>query len=89
MATCFFYFLNYGGIINGFVIFKNIGKTREFKILFGREDEVIDKIVKKYKDVDISEKLALFGSNNMLQIAMNQGKANRLLGLKFHDIIRI
>ena len=64
-------------------------KDREFIILFGREDEVIRKIRNKYKEVPIAEKLAIFNNNNMLQIAINQGRANKLLGLKFHDIIRI
>ena len=27
--------------------------------------------------------------NNQLQIAINQGKASKLLGLKLHEIIRI
>ena len=64
-------------------------KGKEFIILFGREDEKIIKISKKYKDVPIAEKLAIFGENNLLQIAINQGKANKLLGLKLHEVIRI
>ena len=70
-------------------IFNKVQKGRTFSILFGREDEKINKIVTKYKDVSISDKLAIFDNNNQLQIAINQGKANTLLGLKFHDIIRI
>mgnify|MGYP001324735245 CR=1 FL=1 len=64
-------------------------KGDNFTILFGREDEIITKISTKYKDVPIAEKLAIFGENNLLQIAINQGKANKLLGLKLHEIIRI
>jgi len=64
-------------------------KGQNFAILFGREDETITKISDKYKDVPIAEKLAIFGENNMLQIAINQGKSNKLLGLKLHEIIRI
>ena len=33
--------------------------------------------------------LAIFGENQQLQIAMNKGTANTLLGLKLHEIIRI
>ena len=50
---------------------------------------MIRKIRNKYKEVPIAEKLAIFNNNNILQIAINQGRANKLLGLKFHDIIRI
>ena len=69
--------------------FMKYNKHNIFAILFGREDERITTISSKYKDVPISEKLAIFGENGLLQIAINQGKANKLLGLKLHDIIRI
>ena len=71
-----------------FVIFLNY-LHRSFSILFGREDEKITTISDKYKTVAPSEKLAIFGENNLLQIAINQGEANKLLGLNLHEIIRI
>ena len=70
-------------------VFEGVQKGRNFSILFGREDEQITIISAKYKEVPPSEKLAIFGENNLLQIAMNQGKANKLLGLNLHEIIRI
>jgi len=70
-------------------VFESVQKGKKFSILFGREDEQITTISVKYKAVSISEKLALFGENNLLQIAMNQGEANKLLGLNLHEIIRI
>jgi len=70
-------------------VFDGVQKGRNFSILFGREDEQITNISAKYKEVPQSEKLAIFGENNLLQIAINQGKANKLLGLKLHEIIRI
>ena len=69
--------------------FEKVQKGRSFTILFGREDEMITKLSKKYKDVTNAEKLALFGENNQLQIAINKGRASQLLGLKLHEIIRI
>jgi len=85
------YIDNYGNVYTNLSkdVFERVRKGRDFAILFGREDERISTIEIKYKDVPISEKLAIFGSNGLLQIAINQGKANTLLGLKFHDIIRI
>ena len=70
-------------------VFEAVQRGRSFSILFGREDEQITNISSKYKEVPQSEKLAIFGENNLLQIAINQGKANKLLGLKLHEIIRI
>ena len=69
--------------------FDNTKKGRSFTILFGRENEMITEISEKYKDVTSSEKLALFGQNNQLQIAINKGQASKLLGLKLHEIVRI
>ena len=85
------YIDNYGNVFTNLSkdVFERVRKERDFSILFGREDERISTIKSKYKDVPVSEKLAIFGSNGLLQIAINQGKANTLLGLKFHDIIRI
>ena len=69
--------------------FNRIGMNREFDILYGRESERITKIRKKYKEEPAGEKLAIFSTNGYLEIAMNQGKANELLGLHHYDIIRI
>ena len=69
--------------------FERIQKGRSFTILFGREDEMITELSKKYTDVSTAEKLALFGENNQLQIAINKGEASKLLGLRLHEIIRI
>jgi len=70
-------------------VFESVQKGRNFSILFGREDEQITTISTKYKEVPPPERLAIFGENSFLQIAMNQGEANKLLGLNLHEIIRI
>lgn len=43
----------------------------------------------QYSDVEEGEKLCLFNSNNLLEIAINKGNANKLLGLKQGDIIQV
>ena len=85
------YIDGYGNAITniGKEVFEEVQKERGFSILFGREDEQITIISKKYKEVPTAEKLAIFGENNLLQIAMNQGEASKLLGLNVHEIIRI
>jgi S-adenosylmethionine hydrolase len=52
-----------------------------FEIFFGGKDS-IRKISTAYSDVGISNILALFASDNYLQIAQNQAKASSLLGIK-------
>ena len=69
--------------------FERVQKGRSFTILFGREDEMITELSEKYKNVTTAEKLALFGENNQLQIAINKGEASKLLGLKLYEIVRI
>ena len=85
------YIDNYGNAITNITKdeFNKHNKSNNFAILFGREDDNITKISTKYKDVPIAEKLAIFGENKFLQIAINQGEANKLLGLNMHEIIRI
>ena len=87
----FIYVDRYGNAITNISreVFESVKKERSFSILFGREDEKITTISDKYKTVAPSEKLAIFGENNLLQIAINQGEANKLLGLNLHEIIRI
>ncbi len=70
-------------------VFEKVRRDRKFDILFGREEEKISVISKQYNEVLLSEKIAIFGENNLLQIAINQGNANKLLGIKMHEIIRI
>ena len=70
-------------------MFLDIQKGRDFIIYYGREDEKITIISDKYNDVPSGDRLAIFGENQQLQIAMNKGRANTLLGLKLHEIIRI
>lgn len=64
------------------VQFEEQRKGRHFKIVFRREDEVIETISESYADVAQGEKLALFNSAGYLEIAINKGNAAGLFGLK-------
>lgn len=67
--------------------FDRIGKGRTFSIqLIGDE---INTISRRYSDVDEGDKLALFNSEGILEIAINQGKANQLLNMRLNAVIRI
>ncbi len=67
--------------------FREIAAGRKFSILFRTYE--IKKISSSYTDVPVGEILALFDSNNHLEIAMNQGNAAGLLGLGYKDLVRI
>ena len=69
--------------------FERIGMGRDFEIYYGKETEKITKIKSKYSDVDEGERLAIFSTENWLEIAINKGKASNLLGINNYDIIRI
>jgi S-adenosyl-L-methionine hydrolase (adenosine-forming) len=60
---------------------------RKFSIMFRSYE--IKKISRSYQDVPVGEIMALFDSNRHLEIAMNQGNAAGLLGLKCKDMIRV
>lgn len=68
-------------------LFTEISNNRKFTIFFRSYE--ITKMSSSYNDVPIGEILALFDSNNHLEIAMNQGNAAGLLGLDYKDMIRI
>lgn len=82
---------HYGNIITNIdeTFFKAFGSGRDFKIEFRRGDYDITNISKVYSDVPEGEKLAIFSSSGMLEIAMNKGNASKLLGMKESDIVRI
>jgi S-adenosylmethionine hydrolase len=70
-------------------LFESTGKGRPFSISFNSFLNTITEISKSYGDVAISDMLALFDSNDFLEIAINQGNAGSLLGLKLDTKVRI
>lgn len=88
---------HYGNLITNIdkELFERYGKDIPFTIYFRRKEYFIDEISKTYSEVPDGEKLALFNSNNVLEIAINRGTtsqhggANALFGLGVGDSIRI
>lgn len=70
-------------------IFNDAAKGREYNIFFRGSDYSVNKICKSYNEVLEGEKLALFSSSGYLEIAINKGNADELLGLRLNDIIRV
>ncbi|NJK83863.1 MAG: SAM-dependent chlorinase/fluorinase [Saprospiraceae bacterium] len=69
-------------------LFEEIGLGRSFQISFKRH-EPITHLSTYYYDVPIGEVLCLFNSAQFLEIAVNMGKAAKLLGLSIDDTIQI
>lgn len=67
--------------------FDRVGQGRPFSILLIGDE--ITSISRRYSDVDEGDKLALFNSDGVLEIAINQGKANQLLNMRLNAVIRI
>lgn len=85
------YIDSYGNITTNITrhLFGLIGKNRPFTIVFRRADYNINVLHDAYNAVPQGEKVALFGANNHLEIAINKGNANKLFGIKLRDTIRI
>jgi len=62
--------------------FERYGKGRDFEINFVSTKYVIKEISKNYSVVDNGEKLAIFNSIDLLELAQNNGNALNLLGLE-------
>lgn len=68
-------------------LFVNRALKRKFSLIVKRPSYMIYKIRNAYDEVPEGEILALFSSNGYLQIAINRGRANSLLGVEVDDDI--
>jgi len=62
---------------------------KKYKILLSAGKYKINKILSSYSDVGEGELVALFGSDGLLEIAQNRGRAAGLLGLQLDDVVRV
>jgi S-adenosylmethionine hydrolase len=70
-------------------LFRSIVKNRRFAITFRTANYSISEISKSYKDVSQGVMLALFSSSGYLEIAIREGKASSLLGLKMDQLVSV
>jgi S-adenosyl-L-methionine hydrolase (adenosine-forming) len=70
-------------------LFKSMTRGKKFLIQFRTASYKIDKIRRSYTDVVEGEMLALFSTSGLLEIAINQGKASSLLGLKIDQPVLV
>jgi S-adenosyl-L-methionine hydrolase (adenosine-forming) len=70
-------------------LFKSAVGNRKFAITFRSQNYRITEISKSYKDVSQGDMLALFSTSGYLEIAIREGKASSLLGLKMDQMVTI
>jgi len=79
---------NFGNVITN-ITYENFeryqGKKQE-KLNYSK-NEYINKISEHYEDVPEGERVALFGTTGLLEVAINKGNAAKLLGLEIGQII--
>lgn len=70
-------------------LFQSATKGHKFTITFRSPNYRITGISQGYKDVNQGEMLALFSTSGFLEIAIREGKASSLLGLKMDQAVTI
>jgi S-adenosylmethionine hydrolase len=69
--------------------FEDARKARKFTLWFPDNSHYLTNISSHYTDVVSGEAVALFNSAGLLEVAQNSGNANKLMGLKLMDTVRI
>ncbi len=69
-------------------VFEKVRKGRRFEVFY-KQHEPIGKISKHYGDVPVGDVLCLFNSADLLEIAINMGKASSLLSLQKNETVQI
>ena len=79
----------YGNLISNVkkVDFDILSKEKKFKIKVGKETS--QRVHRKYQDVDPGDIFFVFNSLGLLEIGINQGNANQLLGMGFDAAVNI
>ncbi|MCK9203137.1 MAG: SAM-dependent chlorinase/fluorinase [Bacteroidales bacterium] len=70
-------------------LFLSATKGRRFIITFRSPSYRITEISKSYKDVNQGEMLALFSTSGYVEIAIREGEASSLLGLKMDQLVTV
>lgn len=87
----------YGNLITNISedLFKSVGKGEPFTMYFKNRSYFVDKISGSYNDVEQGDRVAVFNSSGLLEIAINQGVpgngggASELFGMRINDVIRV
>lgn len=76
-------------------LFERAGRSRPFRISLGRSRNDIERIDKTYGDVPVGERVAIFGMEGYLELAVNKGVEGsggglaRLFSIRVNDPVRV
>ncbi|TVR43015.1 MAG: hypothetical protein EA394_02335 [Bacteroidia bacterium] len=70
-------------------LFREKAKGMSFRISWRMPGDGITEIHESYSDVTPGEQVVLFGTTGLLEIAINQGKASSLLGIRVNDSVTV
>ena len=85
------YIDSYGNLICNIseALFRELGAKRKFTLSFRGHKAEPYKEYRAYGDVPEGEIVVLFGTHGLLEVAINRGKANNMLGLEMDSTIVI
>lgn len=85
------YIDSYGNIVTNITkkLFEEVGQKRPFNLGLRNRKLEINSISKRYNQVPEGEPIAIFNHADCLEIAINLGAANKLLGFRESENIRI
>lgn len=80
---------HYGNLITNITAeaFEEVSKNRPYRISVRRE--WVDNVSKSYSRAENGDLVAIFNSNNLLEIAISQGNAAELLGMEYNTPVII
>ncbi|MDP4291852.1 MAG: SAM-dependent chlorinase/fluorinase [Bacteroidota bacterium] len=85
------YIDSYGNLISNIseTLFRQLGNKRKFSLSFRGHKATPFREYRAYGDVPEGEIVVLFGTHGFMEIAINRGKANNMLGLEMDSTIVI
>lgn len=85
------YIDEYGNVVTNISkkLFNEQRKGRKFEVVTRKNQHTIDEIMENYHSVEPGSALAMFNDAGMLEIAINEENASKLMNLKLNDNIRI
>jgi len=82
---------NYGNVITNIhrSLFDTVRRERAFEVQLRRKVYRANRIRVRYSEVPVGEMAVLFGASGFLEIALNQGNAAQLLGIRHGDAVMV
>jgi len=82
---------NYGNVLTNIhrTLFDAVRRDRDFEVQLRRKVYRASRIRTHYNEVPVGEMAVLFGASGFLEVALNQGNASQLLGIRHGDAVMV